>query len=542
MGKATNLAQKISNLAYSTPKDFDPEDEYPDSDEETSEGEDKESSDDLAGTEHYVQSGKSKLRRPEEINLGPKYLGSQISRQALFADEDNLLCDELNDGSSSADFEDFSDSEKIDGNASLRGKSINSNDALDNHEEPNFKKLTSRIDSKTSENKEVSSESPENSDEEDNDLSKDDEHGHLDDSFSGNSEYSDSGFDSSDSTISNRDNKEKIKRSEIQRFMEEDQKAIVSTLSQAAKVDAEKGRAIKSQRMRFDTLLNVRMELQKALIAVNSLHTFQDNDSAPFKNEPYEAAEEAAMKLWNRLYEFRKNLSKTTSTFDESSRKRKILSTQILSSTMWEEMKDLEATSIDKRQKIIEKWSVKTRGSMTLPLTEKLNPTLNQQSIISILNDQIENSEHLVRRTKMPRSCAPIQRDLKIIEDSKIYDDGNFYQMLLKELVEQRRSESISMPMTSNIDNKNFQLTAIKEPKVRKVVDTRASKGRKMRFTVHEKLQNFAAPEDRSSWEHVAVSRLFATLLGQKAVLDEDSQEEASDVEFEEKSLRLFRS
>ncbi|RKF62364.1 Protein bfr2 [Erysiphe neolycopersici] len=541
MGKSKTLTDKISKIAYPTPKEFDPEDEYPVIEQETSEDEDKESSDDLAGTEHYVQSGKSKLRRPEEINLGPKYLGSQISRQDLFADEENHLSDELNDKSNSANFEGLSDSEEIDSHASITEESINSDDTLDDHQKLNLKRLSSRTNSTATNNRKVSSESSKSNEEEENDLSGDDELDHLDDFHFDKIESDDSNSDSSDSTTSKRDDKEKVKRSEIQRFMEEDQKAILSTLSQAAKADAEKGRAIKSQRMRFDTLLNVRMELQKALIAVNTLPTFQDNDPISPKDKPYEAAEEAAMKLWNRLYEFRKNLSKTASTH-KTSRKRKILSTHALSPIMWEKMKDLEAASIDNRRKIIEKWSVKTRGSMTLPLTEKLNPTLNQQSIISILNNHIEDSEHLVRRTKMPRSCAPVQRDLKIVEDPKIYDDGNFYQMLLKELVEQRRSESTSMPMTSSIDNKPIPLTAIKEPKVRKVVDTRASKGRKMRFTVHEKLQNFAAPEDRSSWEQVAVSRLFATLLGQKAILAEDDQEKASDLELEEKSLRLFRS
>ena len=33
-----------------------------------------------------------------------------------------------------------------------------------------------------------------------------------------------------------------------------------------------------------------------------------------------------------------------------------------------------------------------------------------------------------------------------MIEDPNIYDDGNFYQLLLKELVDQRRIESLKRP------------------------------------------------------------------------------------------------
>jgi protein AATF/BFR2 len=146
----------------------------------------------------------------------------------------------------------------------------------------------------------------------------------------------------------------------------------------------------------------------------------------------------------------------------------------------------------------------------------------------------------------MPRSCAPLQRDQKITEDPDIYDDGNFYQMLLKELVDQRRVESLTAPVNGGDAGKAMQWTAVKEAKTRKNVDTKASKGRKMRFTVHEKLQNFMAPEDRGSWESEAIDRLFGTLLGQKMSLGEgdasDDGEGESGTSPEEEGLMLFRS
>jgi protein AATF/BFR2 len=181
-----------------------------------------------------------------------------------------------------------------------------------------------------------------------------------------------------------------------------------------------------------------------------------------------------------------------------------------------------------------------------LPISRKLNPTAAQQSIISLIQDQLANSEHLAKRTKMPRSCAPIQRDLKLTEDPDIYDDGNFYQMLLKELVDQRRVESLTTPVAGGDTGKAMQWTAVKEAKTRKNVDTKASKGRKMRFTVHEKLQNFMAPEDRGSWEPGAIDRFFGTLLGQKMTLGEEDAsydgEGQNGVSLEEDGLMLFRS
>jgi protein AATF/BFR2 len=89
------------------------------------------------------------------------------------------------------------------------------------------------------------------------------------------------------------------------------------------------------------------------------------------------------------------------------------------------------------------------------------------------------------------------------------------------------------------------QWTAVKEAKTKKNVDTKASKGRKMRYTVHEKLQNFMAPEDRTAWEQDAVDRFFGTLLGQKMSLGEEDEEMSDGVEgvpLAEEALMLFRS
>jgi len=51
--------------------------------------------------------------------------------------------------------------------------------------------------------------------------------------------------------------------------------------------------------------------------------------------------------------------------------------------------------------------------------------------------------------------------------------------------------------------------------KVKRKVDTKASKGRKIRYTVHEKLVNFMAPDPTaySSTTTVAKDQLFASLF-----------------------------
>lgn len=337
---------------------------------------------------------------------------------------------------------------------------------------------------------------------------------------------------------------EKSRRAELRKIMSEEQKTVVATIFQAAKADAAKGNAMKEQRKAFDSLLGVRMVLQKAMVATNSMAAVEEKDFEETANQPYEAAEEAAIRLWNTLDSIRHDLQTANSGTKSGQKRKRDIDTSAPSSAIWERMQSSEVAAIDNRQSTLDKWSSKVRGTAAMPVSRKLNPTANQQSITSVLQDQLANSDHLIQRTKIPRSCAPIQRDSKVTEDPNIYDDGNFYQMLLKELVDQRRVESLSNPV--NAAGKTMQWTAVKEAKTRKVVDTKASKGRKMRFTVHEKLQNFMAPEDRRNWESHAIDGFFGSLLGQKMTLgEEDSDnetEEGNGVPLEEEGLMLFRS
>ena len=345
---------------------------------------------------------------------------------------------------------------------------------------------------------------------------------------------------------SEEDDDEKIRRAELRKIMGEEQKTVIATISQAAKVDANKGNAVKEQRRAFDSLLSVRMILQKALVSTNSMAAVEEKGPDEMADQPYEAAEEAAIKLWNTIDGLRHKILKANSGAGTGIKRKRDVELSTPSVALWERMQNSEVSVIDNRQTTLEKWSAKVRSTTSLPISRKLNPTAAQQSITSFIQDQLANSEHLVRRTKMPRSCAPLQRDQKIAEDPDIYDDGNFYQMLLKELVDQRRVDSLTTPVNGGDAGKAMQWTAVKEAKTRKNVDTKASKGRKMRFTVHEKLQNFMAPEDRGSWEPAAIDRFFGTLLGQKMTLGEEEVsndgEAENGVSLEEEGLMLFRS
>lgn len=352
-------------------------------------------------------------------------------------------------------------------------------------------------------------------------------------------EGSDDDEDESNDDEETNDRDKEDGRSHLRNLMKEGQKSVVATISQAAKADAEKGVAVRQQRRAYDSLLNLRIRLQKGLVAINTMSE-ADGTGDNADKQPYEAAEEAAMKLWNAIDGFRASLLPEQKAGQKRKREFDASTSSI---ELWEDMQATEELAAAKRKKVLDKWSNRVKSTTATVSKERQLSTAGSQSLIAVLESQLLNSERLVKRTQVPRSCAPVQAAKKVAEDTSIYDDADFYQLLLKELVDQRSNDAgAGSNATGNVPTVRW--TAIKEAKTRKQVDRRASKGRKLRFTVHEKLQNFMAPEDRRTWEEEAIDRLFGTLFGQRMQL----KEEVSDVEEDdemvaaEEGLKLFRS
>jgi protein AATF/BFR2 len=348
----------------------------------------------------------------------------------------------------------------------------------------------------------------------------------------------------SDESDSEGSEEESSRRAELRKMMNEEQKAVVATISEAAKADVEKGKAVRHQRKAFDSLLNIRIRLQKSVISANSLAA--TDSSTSHTGAPYHSAEEAALKLWNSLDMLRRDLAGANDVKVGQKRKRDI-SSSTTTLDIWDRLKETECPFIPIRHTVLEKWSSKVRGAAALPLSKKLSNASARQTITEVLRDQL-SSDRLVKRSRMPRSCAPIQAAQKnVTEDPHIYDDADFYQLLLKELVDQRMADSTSTYVGGGIPQETVSthLNAAREAKTKKNVDTKASKGRKMRYTVHEKLQNFMAPEDRGSWGQRQVDELFGCLFGRKMELGEgvdDVSEDDEERNHSEEALLLFRS
>jgi protein AATF/BFR2 len=454
------------------------------------------------------------LRKKEVVPLGPQYTGSKISRDAIEdEDSDDPFARSYDIGHSDNDSEE-------------EEKEVGKTKRVSQKEESDDDDLE---DSVTDEDEVEDMASNDEQDEDDDDESEGSEDGDEDTSRlqammqEGNDE------DDADST------------SKVRKLMQ-DTTLVTSAISQAAKSDAEKGQAIKTQRKTFDTLLNTRIRLQKALISTNSL-VADGHVTAAVPTDAAEAAESAALVLLNNLTSLRSSLEEA-----RAGQKRKRSTPAFTSSTpsseIWSSIKDTESSVQPHRTATIEKWSAKTR-STTLASQKSGRLTASApQTLTSVLTAQLQDSARLIKRTRLVRSCAPAQSAAGVHESEDIYDDADFYGLLLKELLENRSNE-----LSTNGSAAEFVVQApwqvAREAKAKKLVDTKASKGRKLRFTVHEKLQNFMAPEDRGSWGERQKDELFGGLFGRRVGLGEDMDEgvqSEEEMNAEEEGLMLFRS
>eukprot|EP00268_Persea_americana_P014460 TRINITY_DN1643_c0_g1_i5.p1 TRINITY_DN1643_c0_g1~~TRINITY_DN1643_c0_g1_i5.p1 ORF type:complete len:132 (+),score=27.72 TRINITY_DN1643_c0_g1_i5:109-504(+) len=96
------------------------------------------------------------------------------------------------------------------------------------------------------------------------------------------------------------------------------------------------------------------------------------------------------------------------------------------------------------------------------------------------------------------------EEDANVEGDPELLDDSDFYHQLLKEFLDSCDSAS---------SGSAFYALKKLQPKKRKVVDRRASKSRKIRYHVHEKIVNFMAPEPMVIPPYA--SKLFENLFGQ---------------------------
>nr|CAG4709674.1 unnamed protein product [Naegleria fowleri] len=188
--------------------------------------------------------------------------------------------------------------------------------------------------------------------------------------------------------------------------------------------------------------------------------------------------------------------------------------------------------SIEKfRSESIERWATKTKIQSNVGgSSSKLNLKVINTGIIQQVQNALSNPKEkkkLVNRTHVKQFEGSVlgkrERDIKYHEetglevDSEIFDDKDFYQVLLKDLISEVGGASLGSEISFR--------RALSKNKTKKAQYTGRTKGKTIRYTVHNELVNFMAPNLDNEIPESATT-LFANLFGGDTVEFIDEEEE----------------
>ncbi|QRW16893.1 TRAUB-domain-containing protein [Rhizoctonia solani] len=276
---------------------------------------------------------------------------------------------------------------------------------------------------------------------------------------------------------------------------------LAAALKESREADKDKGRSIIQQRALWDSLLETRIRLQKAATATNRLP--HPNDLAPYvTSESGRGAVHSLLKevlsFSDELLTLRKRLAQVNEPEIElpPSKKRKIVSSD---EAFEQQIKDASIAAVEMDAvKSLARSGKSFRGGVTRSTVELVEDALGESGAKAIGRTR-------VRRSAGARVGTQVSSEVNGAEgDAEVFDDLDFYQTLLRDVIDSR---------TGTEDD---WMARQRMKKAKKVVDTKASKGRKLRYEVHEKLQNFMVPVPTATWHEEQIDELFANLLGKE--------------------------
>ncbi|KAJ7355566.1 apoptosis antagonizing transcription factor-domain-containing protein [Mycena albidolilacea] len=455
MSVRLSLAEQIAQLQEAAPVDFDPEDTLAGA----------EPAEDLPETtatarEHYVDVGPTALRRLQSV-ADPKYAGVKTSRKQLMEGSDG----------------EPSDLEEEEENYP-QGRSQSESDGESGNEED-----------EDDEGESVPSQSePEE------------------------------GSDTEERHVSAPPPK---RRNEEEPEPAED---LPSTLRKTREEDRKKGKAVSQQIALWETLLDARIRLQKSVVAANQLpsssHLARYAEIEECRQSLDKMLEEAFL-LSDELFNFQEKLISANESPPPPRKRRRLqddappdYSTQLHEAT--NAVSALEHAYHPHLVQTLSKWSAKIQAvapTTLLPSNRNTFSSRSSQNLKSagqLIDETLLDHRKLLARTQVRRGkgvrvgeTADTEEEDRV--DADVFDDTDFYQQLLRDIIDSR----------GNGPGADDWMSVQKQKKAKKKVDTKASKGRKLRYEVHEKLQNFMVPVPvPGMWHEEQVDELFSSIMG----------------------------
>lgn len=310
----------------------------------------------------------------------------------------------------------------------------------------------------------------------------------------------------------------------------------------------QKGVSVQNQLQIWEKLLEVRIHSQKMLIKSNSLPNYakfhkMTEDSEDFSNLANETLTNVT-DLLSKMRQLQTALLKQYPETREFAQKRKSSTNgpetvEAKRGRIGSELSDDFDRFKDYQNSVITKWHDRTK--VLTPGSVKSQQMHGNLDIMRKIEGALANRDDLVRKSQLfkggyqlfdqPATASNDDATTTAIENdaptpdaiysTEIYDDSDFYHTQLRELIEYKTNTSSN----SNDMAKQFAELQKLRKKMKKAVDTRASKGRKIRYVVHNKLVSFMAPNANTTWTNESKNELFRSLFGAQTWAQHNIQE-----------------
>lgn len=292
-------------------------------------------------------------------------------------------------------------------------------------------------------------------------------------------------------------------------YMELKQKEqdLLKNLTQHKDEDLLKGQAIKNQKALWDKTLELRFLLQKPFSNSNRLpqepirSSFCDSDDTV--KDAYSDLLDSSRKTLDSILELQavlleKNRSITQSMDVSSGQRSKLLEDSVKSGEVdddWRKISQMQLRMAAFRDRSIDKWQRKTQVTSGAAAIKGKLQAFNQD-ISQQVAGYMRDPSKMIKGMQQSRSAVALfgtvpdatcnGEGTTMDGNPELLDDSEFYQQLLKEFFE-------AVDPTSS-ETAFYALKRL-QTKKRKIVDRRASKSRKIRYNIHEKIVNFMAPQ-----------------------------------------------
>jgi protein AATF/BFR2 len=303
----------------------------------------------------------------------------------------------------------------------------------------------------------------------------------------------------------------------------EDRVVLIKQATEEEKRNADsKGQHVKNQRILWEVLMDIRIKMQKPLILANRMperNVIQDLISeSPDLMQSLESARNEFLHLQKKLDQLRNLLQAPAQLSGVQDSQHSDLRQS------WNELEPKLRESRKRHFDVIDKWSLKTQlaqGKLNKSKGSNGLKSLNQ-SVSKQIMSAMEDKERLMQRARTPRVHYAVLVEEKSVHEEvepiskkakyrNIYDDTDFYHKLLKEMMS-AGSGSVVGAEYDQISESISEASAVAKQRRLSSKDMKASKGRKIRYTVESKLVNFMAPEPLKGNMESISSDLFLTM------------------------------